>query len=88
MKTIIKILGIFIAIILVLLVIYGISLDAISNLKCKDICREEGALTYDIISSGSWKLYDDFCICYFKDKVEVFNIREKISSAPFKEIYA
>lgn len=78
MKQTAKILLIFLVIILLFLLAYGIILNAISNSECKNICQEKGALTSDVIASGSWILYDDFCICYFKDRSDIFDIREEI----------
>ena len=58
-----------ILIFLVFLFVVSLIMSSLSNNTCEMICNQKGALTYQIIPSGDWKL-NDVCCCIFPAKIE------------------
>lgn len=65
-----------VAVIVIVLALYGYYIGMKATNMCKNECKVEGAMGYYLSRTGSWKV-DDTCVCFFKDKVRVFKLDEK-----------
>jgi len=56
-------------------ILIGLSTSNIARTECKNLCAEEGALTYDLKAGGGLtKNENDICICFYKDYIRTFRL--------------
>jgi hypothetical protein len=59
---------------LILLILIGFILGRITNEMCEKKCIEEGASWHQRIPDGKWFSLNDYCICYYDNKMEWFRL--------------
>lgn len=64
-----------IVILLISILVIGTITSEISKSKCKSICQEEGALTFEMMAGGGlFTIEKDICICFFRERIKSFKL--------------
>lgn len=72
---IIKTAGVVIAVIVILIGVYGLYLGMKATKMCEDQCQDKEAMGYYLIRNGDFNIHDT-CVCFFKDSIKTFTLNE------------
>jgi len=62
-----------IAIILIVIGVFGIVLSKMADKQCKEECVEMDAIGHYVVHSGNFDI-DDLCVCFFSDRIKSFRM--------------